>query len=105
MVIGLLSILSGQSQEIIPFPDLSEHYNFRNSGGESALENPYEHLDSEYQKALEVLDKKIAAMELRLRDGDKAAQDVLLKEFEALQAKRLTMLKEAELHSDLLLLH
>ena len=100
-----LAHFSAQSQEIVPFPDLSEHYNFRNSGGQSIQEYPYAHLGTEYQKSLEILDREIAVIERKLSEAKGPGKNLMEKELEELQTERNILLEEAELQSDLLKLH
>ena len=105
-MIGLLmATLSVSGQEIIPFPDLSEHYNFRNSGGEGIEENTYEHLQDDYRNALNALDEEILSLEKLLANGEVEEKRSLQKELEDLKSKRSELLEEAELQSDLLKLH
>ena len=82
--------------------DLSEHYNFRNTGGESTAANSYDHLEENYRKALESLDKEISLLEDRLLEIDAKDKEVLQKELEGLRNKRSALKEEAELQADLL---
>ena len=103
LLIGLvLTTVSANGQEIIPFPDLSEHYNFRNDGGVGIEETKYGHFPDDYQKALKAMDADILSMEKRLMDLDASEKESLHIELDDLKNKRSALIQEAELRSDLL---
>ena len=98
--IGAVTSVSGQ--EIIPFPDLSEHHIAVYNQTEVIDDHNYSLYTEEYQIALRKLDENISELESRIQknsdDNNKAsleAEKIKLKE------EKSKLLEEAELIDDL----
>jgi hypothetical protein len=90
------------AQEIIPFPDLNEHYQHSKNGGRSLDDRNYAIFSEDYQKALAVLDQETDQLiELRKNETDQEQIDRYNEQIEVIRKKKLALLSEAELVDDL----
>lgn len=102
----LVAILWGShlasAQEIIPFPDLSEHHDYSKNGGKSEDERNYAIYTEDYQEALRALDAESDRI-LRLRK-DETDPEVINrhnKQLDEIRLKKMALLSEADLVEDL----
>ena len=90
------------AQEIIPFPDLSEHHDYSKNGGRSEDERNYAIYTEDYQEALRALDAESdRIMGLRKEETDPELIDRHNKELEQIRLKKMALLSEADLIEDL----
>ena len=90
------------SQEIIPFPDLTEHYQLHKNGGKALDERNYAIFSEDYQKALEALDEEIdSILLLRREETEQRKIDEHNARIEEIRKKKTALLSEAELVEDL----
>ncbi len=102
----LILILSGghlaYSQEIIPFPDLSEHHDYSKNGGRSDDERNYAIYTEDYQELLMSLDAETdRILGLRKEETDPKLIDGYNKNLEQIRLKKMALLSEADLVEDL----
>ena len=90
------------AQEIIPFPDLSEHQDYSKNGGKAIDERNYAIYTEDYQEALRVLDAESdRILRLRKEETDPELIDLHNKELEKIRLKKMALLSEADLVEDL----
>jgi hypothetical protein len=90
------------AQEIIPFPDLSEHHDYSKNGGKSDDERNYAIYTEDYQEALRVLDAESdRILALRKEETDPELIERHNKELESIHLKKMALLSEADLVEDL----
>jgi hypothetical protein len=90
------------AQEIIPFPDLSEHQDYSKNGGKSEDERNYAIYTEDYQEALRTLDAESdRILRLRKEETDPELIDQHNKELEKIRIKKMALLSEADLVEDL----
>jgi len=105
-ILILAAILWGtpyaSAQEIIPFPDLSEHQDYSKNGGKSEDERNYAIYTEDYQEALRALDMESdRILGLRKEETDPERIDRYNKELEKIRLKKMALLSEADLVEDL----
>lgn len=106
VILVFIVILAGShfvsAQEIIPFPDLSEHHVYSKNGGGSGDERNYAIYTEEYQETLRALDMKTdRILGLRKEETDPKLIDRHNKELEQIRLKKIAILSEADLIEDL----
>lgn len=90
------------AQEIIPFPDLSEHQDYSKNGGKSEDERNYAIYTEDYQEALRALDVEAdRILRLRKEETDPELIDSHNKKLEQIRLKKMALLSEADLVEDL----
>lgn len=90
------------AQEIIPFPDLSEHHDYSKNGGRSEDERNYAIYTEDYQEALRALDAESdQILALRKEATDPELIDRHNKQLEQIRLKKMAILSEADLVEDL----
>ena len=90
------------AQEIIPFPDLSEHHDYSKNGGRSEDERNYAIYTEDYQEALRALDAESdRILALRKEETDPELIDRQNKQLEQIRLKKMALLSEADLVEDL----
>lgn len=90
------------AQEIIPFPDLSEHHDYSKNGGKSEDDRNYAIYTMDYQEALRNLDAETdRILGLRKEETDPEVIDNLNKQLEQIRLKKMVLLSEADLVEDL----
>ena len=90
------------SQEIIPFPDLSEHQDYSKNGGRSEDERNYAIYTQDYQEALRKLDEETdQILRMRTEETDPEIINGYNEELEAIRLKKMALLSEADLVEDL----
>ncbi len=90
------------AQEIIPFPDLSDHHDYSNNGGQSIDDRDYAIYSEYYQEALRSLDEEAdRILILRREETDKEVIDGHNKKLDAIRHKKIALLSEADLVEDL----
>ena len=90
------------AQEIIPFPDLSEHQDYSKNGGRAEDERNYAIYTEDYQEALRALDAQSdRILRLRKEETDPDRIDNHNKELEQIRLKKMALLSEADLVEDL----
>ena len=98
----LLVAYSGAAQEIIPFPDLSEHQDYSKNGGKSIDERNYAIYTEDYQEALRQLDEQTDRIEaMRSKEKDEIVIQKYNDELEVIRRKKRILLSEADLVEDL----
>lgn len=91
-----------KAQEIIPFPDLNEHYQYTKNGGRSLDERNYSIFSEDYQKALNALDAETdQLLSRRKNETDQENIDEINSQIKAIRIKKSALLSEAELVEDL----
>lgn len=106
VVLLFILILAGvnyaAAQEIIPFPDLSEHHDYSKNGGKPQDERNYAIYTEDYQEALRALDMKTdRVLGLRKEETDPKLIDRHNKQLEQIRLKKMALLSEADLIEDL----
>ena len=90
------------AQEIIPFPDLSEHHDYSKNGGKSEDERNYAIYTEDYQEALRALDAESdRILGLRKEETDPQIIERHNQELEQIRLKKMALLSEADLVEDL----
>ncbi len=90
------------AQEIIPFPDLSEHHDYSKNGGKSEDERNYAIYTEDYQEALRALDTESdRILGLRKEETDPERIEHYNQELEQIRLKKMALLSEADLVEDL----
>lgn len=90
------------AQDIIPFPDLSEHQDYGKNGGKSEDERNYAIYTEDYQEALRLLDAESdRILRLRKEETDPERIDRHNNELEKIRLKKIALLSEADLVEDL----
>ena len=102
----LVAILWGtqlaSAQEIIPFPDLSEHQSYSKNGGKAEDERNYAIYTEDYHEALRILDAESdRILTLRKEETDHEIIDRHNRELEKIRLKKMALLSEADLVEDL----
>ena len=90
------------AQEIIPFPDLSDHHDYSKNGGSAEDERNYAIYTDEYQVLLQELDNqtdRIIAM--RKEESDQKIIDDYNEQLDVIRQKKIAVLSEADLLQDL----
>lgn len=91
-----------KAQEIIPFPDLSDHHDYSKNGGSSEDERNYAIYTDEYQTLLQELDSQADRLvAMRSEESDQKTIDDYNQRLEVIRQKKIAILSEADLLQDL----
>ena len=102
LVIGFAGTLSAFGQEIIPFPDLSQHNSATYKQADMIDSRNYSLYTQDYRDALRKLDKKIDQIEADFQsETDRIQSTSLTEEKNRLLQEKTELLEEAELIEDL----
>ena len=98
----LLGIQYITAQEIIPFPDLSDHHDYSKNGGSTEDERNYAIYTDEYQALLQELDNQTdSIVAKRKEESDQEIIDDYNEQLEVIKQKKIAVLSEADLLQDL----
>ena len=102
VVLVLFSMPAIYGQEIIPFPNISEHHLADNGHTDLIDDHNYSLFTEDYQEALIKIDGDIEAVNKKIQtNADPSGVSSLESEKELLEEKRRQLLEEAELIDDL----
>lgn len=102
IAVNLGLCFSVSSQEIIPFPDLSENHIAVYNQAEVIDDHNYSMYTKEYEMALKEIDLEIQAVGDKIEtESEKSVRKALESDRDKLVKKRLKLLQEAELLEDL----